>query len=117
MRRSTPDKLTAFALAILHVHIAAGIFQAAIFEFAVHVDAFIQNDVLILERLIFKSIHRFTQAVRGFEIFSLSLRRHRRRGNRRLGSGSTYYVEATIQVRWMQAAELEISISMSSVIA
>ena len=43
LRRSTPYKLAALALAILHVSVAPGIFQAAILKDAVDKDAVIQD--------------------------------------------------------------------------
>jgi hypothetical protein len=63
LRRAPPDKLTPFALAVLHVDIRAGIFQAAILKLAIHVDAVVQHDVLIFKGLIFKSIHGFALAL------------------------------------------------------
>ena len=82
LRGASPDKLATFALAILHVNVSARILQAAIRELAIHVDAVVQDDMLIFEGLVFKSIHRFTRAACGYDDFCLSRRRQRRRGNR-----------------------------------
>jgi hypothetical protein len=54
--------LATFALAILNVDVSTRILQAAILEFAIHVDALVQNYVLILEDLVLMSVHRFTWA-------------------------------------------------------
>jgi len=54
--------LAAFALAILHVNVPAGILQAAILEFAIYVYAIVQNHMLIFEDLVLMSVHRFTRA-------------------------------------------------------
>lgn len=61
MCRASPDQLAPFALTILHVDVTARIFQAAILELAVHVNALIQDDMLILKRLVFKPVHRLSR--------------------------------------------------------
>lgn len=82
LRRASPDKLATFALAILHVNIPAGILQAAILEFAIYIDTFVQNHVLILEDLVLIPIHRFTRAAcRRKESYAFR-RRNRGRGSR-----------------------------------
>ena len=57
LRRCPPDELAAFSLAILHVDVAAGVFQTAILESAVDENPVIQNQVLVLEYLVFVSSH------------------------------------------------------------
>jgi hypothetical protein len=54
---SPPYKLATFTLAVLHVDVAAGVLQAAILERAIYEYTLIQNQVLILEDLVFMSIH------------------------------------------------------------
>jgi hypothetical protein len=70
LRRASPDKLAAFALAVLHVNIAAGILQTAVLELAVHVNTVIQNHVLVLKCLILKAIHEPTRTLSDFQIDS-----------------------------------------------
>ena len=83
LRGASPDELATFALAILHVDVAARILQTAILELAIHVDAIIKNDMLILEGLIFKSIHKFNRVVCRFkEILVSQSRQFWRRGRR-----------------------------------
>jgi hypothetical protein len=57
---ASPYQLAAFALAILHVNVPAGILQTTVLELAVYIDALVQNHMLILENLVLVSIHRFT---------------------------------------------------------
>jgi hypothetical protein len=83
LRGATPDELATFALAILNVNVPARILQAAILELAIHVDAIVQNHVLILKDLVLVSVHRFTRATCGYEKLLVSLRRTNRRGNGR----------------------------------
>ena len=59
--RCSPDELAAFSLTVLHVNVAAGIFQAAILEGAVDENPVIQNQVLVLEDLVFVSSHEKTR--------------------------------------------------------
>ena len=65
LRRSPPNKLATFTLAILHVNVTARILQAAILECAVYEHALIENHVLILEDLAFMSVHNLTQVPAG----------------------------------------------------
>jgi hypothetical protein len=62
LRGAPPDELATFTLAILDVNVSARILQAAILELAVDVDAIVQNHMLVLENLVFISIHRLTLA-------------------------------------------------------
>jgi hypothetical protein len=57
LRRSAPDQLAALALAVLHVNVPAGVFQAAILESAVDEDSVVQHQVLVFEDFIFASSH------------------------------------------------------------
>ncbi len=83
MGGTSPDELATFTLAILHIDVATRILQAAILELAIHVDAIIKNDMLILEGLIFKSIHKFNRVVCRFkEILVSQSRQFWRRGRR-----------------------------------
>ncbi len=105
MRRASPDELATFSLAILHVNVAAGIFQAAILEFAIHVNAIVKYHVLILEDFVLMSIHRFTRAHAGSRS-SMS----RRAANTVRGAETAIHRmerldEATIHITWMQASE------------
>ena len=59
--RCPPDQLAAFSLTVLHVDVAPGIFQAAILERAVDENPVIQDQVLILEDLVFVSSHEKTR--------------------------------------------------------
>jgi hypothetical protein len=65
LRGAPPDELATFSLAILDVNIAARVLQAAILELAVHIDAVVQDHVLILERLALMSIHSFSLTAAG----------------------------------------------------
>ena len=67
LRGASPYKLATFTLAILHINVAARIFQAAILELAIHVDAIVQHHMLILKCLVLISIHRFTRATGRFK--------------------------------------------------
>jgi len=49
--------LAAVALAVLDVHVPAGVFQAAIFERAVDKYPVIENQVLVFEDFIFVASH------------------------------------------------------------
>src|SRR5436309_11892309 len=60
LRGATPDQLTAFPLAVLHVDVSAGILQAAVLEYAVDEDPVVQDQVLVLEGLIIVSVHART---------------------------------------------------------
>jgi len=55
--RSSPNKLAAFSLAVLHVNISAGVFQTAILEHTVDINAVIQNHMLVFKRLVLEAIH------------------------------------------------------------
>jgi hypothetical protein len=83
LRGAAPDKLATLALTILNVNVPARILQAAILELAIHVDAIVQNHVLILKDLALMSVHRFTRATCGYEKLLVSLRRTNRRRNGR----------------------------------
>ena len=83
---ASPDELTTFSLAILHVNVSARVLQAATLELAIHVDAIVQNHVLILENFVLVSVHRFTQAARRKGKSGLSPRRPYGRGEPALGS-------------------------------
>jgi hypothetical protein len=75
LRGASPNELATFSLAILNVNVSARILQAAILELAVHVDAIVQNHVLILKDLVLMSVHRFTRAACRYEKFNASRRR------------------------------------------
>ncbi len=83
LRGASPNELATFSLAILNVNVSARILQAAILELAVHVDAIVQNHVLILEDLVLMSVHRFTRAACRYEKFNASRRRKYGQGSRR----------------------------------
>jgi hypothetical protein len=72
LRSTSPDELATFALAILNVNVPTRILQAAILELAIHVDALVQNHVLILEDLVLMSVHRFTRSACRCEKFPVS---------------------------------------------
>ena len=104
LRRSPPNKLASFSLAILHVDIAARILQAAALERAVHEHSIVQDHVLVLEDLILMSIHGITRGpgprgntaeLRNCDMFQPG---HCLRLSR-LG----WREEAIIHPRWMQA--------------
>ena len=104
LRRSPPNKLASFSLAILHVDIAARILQAAALERAVHEHTIVQDHVLVLEDLILMSIHGITRGpcprgntaeLRNYDMFQPG---HCLRLSR-LG----WREEAIIHPRWMQA--------------
>jgi len=57
LRRATPHKLAAFALAVLHIDITAGILQAAISKSAVDEHAIVEDQVLVFEDLVLISSH------------------------------------------------------------
>ena len=57
LRRSPPDKLATFALAVLHVDVAARILKAAILEGTVDEHPVVQNEVLVLKDFVFVSSH------------------------------------------------------------
>ena len=80
---SAPDELATFSLAILHINIPARILQAAILELAIHVDAIVQNYMLIFEHLILISIHRLTRPPCRHEEFNIARRRQHGRGRQR----------------------------------
>ena len=61
LRRCPPDELATFSLAILHVDVAARIFEAAILKRAVDENPLIQDQVLVLENLVFVSSHEKTR--------------------------------------------------------
>ena len=61
LRRCPPHKLATFSLAVLHVDVTAGIFQAAILKGAIDENPVIQHQVLILEDLVFVSSHEKTR--------------------------------------------------------
>jgi hypothetical protein len=60
----TPHKLAAFALAILDIDIAAGIFQAAILENAINVHSVIQHHMLVFEYFVLVTHHKFIERLR-----------------------------------------------------
>jgi hypothetical protein len=53
--------LATFSLTVLHVDVAAGIFEAAILKGAVDENPVVQNQVLVLENLVFVSSHAKTR--------------------------------------------------------
>ena len=55
--RCPPDELATFSLAVLHVDVSPGIFQAAILKSAVDENSLIQDQVLIFEYYVFVSGH------------------------------------------------------------
>jgi hypothetical protein len=57
LRCAAPDELATVALAILNVDVSTAVFQTAILENAINEDAFVQNHVLVFERLAVVSIH------------------------------------------------------------
>jgi hypothetical protein len=59
--RRPPDELASFPLTVLHVDVAAGIFEAAILKGAVDENPLIQDQVLVLENLVFVSSHEKTR--------------------------------------------------------
>jgi hypothetical protein len=59
--RCPPDELATFSLTVLHVDVAAGIFEAAILKGAVDENPIIQDQVLVLENLVFVSSHEKTR--------------------------------------------------------
>jgi hypothetical protein len=61
LRRCPPDELATFSLTVLHVDVAAGVFQAAILKGAVDENPIIQDQVLVLENLVFVSSHEKTR--------------------------------------------------------
>src|SRR5208282_3791707 len=80
LRRATPNELATLTLAILNVNVAARILQAAILKLAIHVDAIIQNHMLVFEDLVLMSVHRFTRAECRYEKLDVSPRRKPGRG-------------------------------------
>jgi len=103
LRGAPPDELATFALAVLDVDVPARIFQAAILELAVDVDAIIQDHVLILEDLVLISVHRFTRAAFCYERFGVIRRRkHEQAANAGLPQWERM-IEAIIHVTRMQA--------------
>ncbi len=103
---ASPNELATFTLAILNVNVPARILQAAILELAIHVDAIVQNHMLILEDLVLMSVHRFTRAECRCEKFDLSRRRKQRRGSDVGLTGGERLDEATIHLTWMQATRI-----------
>ena len=59
---ASPNELATLTLAILNVNVPPRILQAAILKLAIHVDAIVQNHMLIFEDLVLMSVHRFTRA-------------------------------------------------------
>ena len=57
LRRSAPNELAAFSLAVLNVNIPAGILQAAISEGAMYEHSLIKNHMLVFENLVLVSGH------------------------------------------------------------
>ena len=57
--------MAAVALAVLDVHVPAGVFQAAIFERAVDKYSVIENQVLVFEDFIFVASHGWFIAPEG----------------------------------------------------
>ena len=81
LRRCPPDELATFSLTVLHVDVAAGVFEAAILEGAVDENPIIQDQVLVLENLVFVSSHVKTRLPLpgpgrklGVDVFSGSLK-------------------------------------------
>ena len=81
LRGPSPNELATFSLAILNVNVPARILQAAILKLAIHIDAFVQNYVLILEDLVLISVHRFTRAACRRDNLRVSRRRKHGRGS------------------------------------
>ena len=59
--RCPPNELATFSLAVLHVDVSPGIFQAAILKGAVDEDPIIQDQVLVLEDRVLVSSHENTR--------------------------------------------------------
>jgi hypothetical protein len=57
LRRTPPDQLAAFALAVLHIDIATRVFQAAISKCAVYEHTIVEDQVLVFEDFAFVSVH------------------------------------------------------------
>jgi hypothetical protein len=57
LRRTPPDQLAAFALAVLHIDIATRVFQAAISKCAVYEHTIVEDQVLVFEDFVFVSVH------------------------------------------------------------
>ena len=57
LRCAAPDQLAAFTLAVLHVNVAAGVFQAAVPERAIDIDTVIQRQMLVFKNLAFVAGH------------------------------------------------------------
>lgn len=83
LRGPSPNELATFSLAILDVNVPARILQAAILKLAIHIDAFVQNYVLILKDLVLISVHRFTRAACWRDNFRVFRRRKHGRGTGR----------------------------------
>jgi hypothetical protein len=62
---AAPNQLAAFTLTVLHIGVAAGIFQAAIAEDAVDEDAVIKHQMLILKGLALVTVHKQNQHFKG----------------------------------------------------
>ena len=59
--RCSPDKLATFSLTVLDINISTRVFQTAILELTVYVNAIVQNNVLTLENLVLVPIHNLTR--------------------------------------------------------
>jgi hypothetical protein len=57
LRGSTPHKLAAFSLAVLHINVPPGVFKTAILEHTIDEDTVVEYNVLVFEGLVFKSVH------------------------------------------------------------
>jgi hypothetical protein len=57
LRRAAPNKLAVLTVAVLHVGVTAGVFQATIFESAVDEHPIIENNVLAFKGYLFVPSH------------------------------------------------------------
>jgi hypothetical protein len=94
---ASPDKLAAFALAVLNVDVASSVFQAAVFKDTVDEDSVIKHKMLVLKSLAFKSVHRILMGHRFSPVNQLQVSKQGLAGSQRLPGQLSFGIDVRRQ--------------------